>query len=113
MVNQDPYRRFPEAPPAQLGMNTTLVVVYTNAVLSKVEANRLAQRAHDGLAISIRPVHTTHDGDIAFGLATGQVDAGFDMVTSFAVDIVAEAIRNGVRYAHSVGPIRGLADDTS
>ena len=113
MVDQDPYRRFPEAPPVQLGMNTTLVVVYTNALLSKVEVNRLAQRAHDGLAIAIRPVHTTHDGDIAFGLATGQVDVGFEMVASFAVDIVAEAIRNGVRYAHSIGPIRGLANGTS
>jgi L-aminopeptidase/D-esterase-like protein len=112
MVDEDPYRRFPDAPPVQIGTNTTLVVVYTNAALNKVEVNRLAQRAHDGLAIAIRPVHTTHDGDITFGLATGQVDGGFDTIASFAVHMVAEAIRNGVRHARSVGPILGLADGT-
>jgi len=110
MVEENPFRRFPDAPPVQLGTNTTLAVVYTNAALNKVEANRLAQRAHDGLAIAIRPVHTTHDGDIAFALATGQVEGGFDAVASFAVDMVAEAIRNSVRQARSVGPILGLAD---
>ena len=66
MVDSDSFRRFPEAPPVQIGMNTTLVVVYTNAILNKVETNRLAQRAHDGMAIAIRPAHSTHDGDIAF-----------------------------------------------
>ena len=89
--------------------NTTLVVVWTNAIFTKVEANRLAQRAHDGMAIAIRPVHTTHDGDTAFALATGQVEANFDLVANTAVEIVAEAIRNAVRSAHSVGDIPGLA----
>jgi L-aminopeptidase/D-esterase-like protein len=112
MVDIDPFRRFPDAPPVQLGMNTTLVVVYTNAALSAVETNRLAQRAHDGLAIAIRPVHSTHDGDIAFALATGQVHGGFDTVAGIAVEMTAEAIRNSVRHAHSVGPILGLADSS-
>ena len=110
MVENDPFRRFPDAPPVQLGTNTTLVVVYTNARLDKVESNRLAQRAHDGLAIAIRPVHSTHDGDIAFALATKRVDAGFDLVANIAVEIVAEAIRNAVRFAGSIGPITGLGN---
>lgn len=110
MVESDPFRRFPDAPPVQLGMNTTLVVVYTNAKLDKVEAHRVAQRAHDGLAIAIRPVHSTHDGDITFALATNRVDAGFDFVANVSVEMVAEAIRNAVRRAESVGPIPGLAD---
>jgi L-aminopeptidase/D-esterase-like protein len=110
MVDSDPFRRFPDAPPVQLGMNTTLVVVYTNAKLTKVEANRVAQRAHDGLAIAIRPVHSTHDGDITFALSTGKIDTGFDVVANIAVEIVTEAIRNAVRNALSVGPIPGLAD---
>jgi len=103
-----PYRPFPQQPPAQL-TNTTLVVVWTNATLTKVEANRLAQRAHDGLAIAIRPVHTTHDGDTAFALATGQITANFDLVANTAVDVTAEAIRNAVRFARTVGDIPGLA----
>ncbi len=108
-VAKNPYRRFPETPPAPLGTNTTLVVVFTNASLNKIEANRLAQRAHDGMAIAIRPVHTTHDGDTAFALATGRIEAAFDLVANAAVEIVAEAIRNGVRHARSVGRLPGLA----
>ncbi len=107
-VEDDPYRQFPEMPPAQI-TNTTLVVLFTNAKMSKVEANRLAQRAHDGLAIAIRPVHTTHDGDTAFALATNQVEANFDLVANVAVEVVAEAIRNAVRHAPSVGFVPGLA----
>lgn len=98
LVRKDPLRRFPERPTAAL-TNTTLVVVATTAQLSKVEANRLAQRAHDGLAIAIRPVHTMHDGDTVFALSTGNI-AGvpFDVVASAAVHTTAEAIRNAVRH---------------
>jgi L-aminopeptidase/D-esterase-like protein len=109
-VEDDPLRRFPERPPANLGTNTTLVVVATNARLDKVEANRLAQRAHDGMAIAVRPVHTTHDGDTAFALSTGQIDAPFDIVANAAVLMVAEAIRSGVRNAATVAGIPGLKD---
>ncbi|MCP4362006.1 MAG: P1 family peptidase [Chloroflexi bacterium] len=107
LVEDNPYRLFPARPPAQIS-NTTLVVVWTNAILSKVEVHRLAQRAHDGLAIAIRPVHTTHDGDTAFALATGRVEGNFDLVANTAVEMVAEAIRNSVRYAETVSPILGL-----
>jgi len=110
MVHGDPYRRFPDRPPANLGTNTTLVVVATNAPLDKVATNRLAQRAHDGMAMAIRPVHTTHDGDTAFALATATIEpVPFDVVANIAVEVVAEAIRNGVRYATTVGGVRGLA----
>lgn len=108
LVADNPYRRFPQQPVAQI-TNTTLVVVATNAILTKVETNRLAQRAHDGMAIAIRPVHTTHDGDTAFALATGQVEAGLDVVANIAVEMVAEAIRNAVRAAKTVGVFAGLA----
>jgi L-aminopeptidase/D-esterase-like protein len=107
-VEDDPLRRFPERPPANLVTNTTLVVVSTNARLDKVQANRLAQRAHDGMAIAVRPVHTSHDGDATFALSTGQVEAVFDVVANAAVLMVAEAIRNGVREAATVMGIPGL-----
>ncbi|RMD51146.1 MAG: peptidase S58 family protein, partial [Candidatus Thermofonsia bacterium] len=110
MADEDPFRQFPARPPVQM-TNTTLVVVGTNARLTKIEANRLAQRAHDGMAIAIRPVHTTHDGDTAFALATGQIDAGFDVVANIAVEMVSEAIRNSVRYAKTVGAWPGLAGE--
>jgi L-aminopeptidase/D-esterase-like protein len=109
LVKENPYRQFPSLPQTPVGTNTTLGVVFTNATLNKVEANRLAQRAHDGFAIAIRPVHTTHDGDTAFALATSQIEASFDFVANVAVYMVAEAIRNAVRQAKTVNAIPGLA----
>jgi L-aminopeptidase/D-esterase-like protein len=111
LVEKNPYRQFTSLPQTPVGTNTTLVVLFTNAKLSKIEANRLAQRAHDGLAIAIRPVHTSHDGDTAFALATGQIDASFDLVANVAVEVVAEAIRNGVRRAKSINLLPGLASE--
>jgi L-aminopeptidase/D-esterase-like protein len=110
LAEQDPLRRFPDRPPAALGTNTTLVVVATNASLSKLQVNKLAQRAQDGLAIAVRPVHTTHDGDAVFALATGEVEASLDLVAGAAVEAVAEAIRNAVRHAATVEGIPGLYD---
>lgn len=109
LAADNPYRLFQGGPPTQIGTNTTLVVVATNAALTKVEVNRLAQRAHDGISIAIRPAHTTHDGDTAFALATGQVESSINVVANVAVEMVAEAIRNAVRHAATVGPVIGLA----
>lgn len=111
LVEKNPFRKFPALPETPVGTNTTLVVLFTNARLSKIEAHRLAQRAHDGFAIAIRPVHTTHDGDTAYALATGRVEASFDLVANVAVEMVAEAIRNGVRQAKSIGLVPGLASE--
>lgn len=52
-------------------LNTTLVVVSTNAVLDPAEAKRTAAAAHAGLARAINPSHTLVDGDTVFTLATG------------------------------------------
>lgn len=109
LVAENPYRKFPEFAPPTTGTNTTLVVVFTNATLARPAANRLAQRAHDGMAIAIRPVHTTHDGDVAFTLATNQITADYDLVANIAVEVVAAAIRNAVRHAETVGNVVGLA----
>ena len=113
LVAENPYRfidpaQFP-VPPVVVGANTTLVVVATNAKLTKAQTNRLAQRAHNGLAIAIRPSHTRHDGDTAFALATGEVEVPENLVGNMAVEAVAEAIRNSVRQAASVAEVRGLA----
>jgi L-aminopeptidase/D-esterase-like protein len=85
--------------------NTTLVAVVTNARASKVDANRIAQRGHDGLARAIRPVHTSFDGDIVFALASGPVDAAIDLVAEMGADAAADAIRAGVRAA---SPLPGI-----
>jgi len=84
------------------GTNTTLVVVATNARLSKERAHLLAGAAHDGISAAVRPAHTIHDGDTVFTLATGEVDAAQRDVERLAATAVAEAIRRGVRAAASV-----------
>lgn len=86
--------RFPKP-----GQNTTLAVVATDALLSKAEANRLATCAHDGLARTIRPVHTQMDGDTVFALATGRVDAqvNFVQLCAAAAEVTARAVYNAVQ----------------
>lgn len=91
------------------GTNTTLTAVCTNAQLSVPEAHRLAQRAHDGMAIAINPLHMSHDGDTAFALASGQVSAPFDLVANMGATAVATAIRNAVRHATTLHGVPGLA----
>ena len=49
--------------------NTTLVIVATNARLSKVGATKLAEFASLGVARSIAPVWTTFDGDVVIALS--------------------------------------------
>ncbi len=101
----------PPGPPAQPGFgNTTLVVVATNARLSKERANLLARAAHEGIARAIRPSHTMWDGDTAFALATGEMDADQRLVESLAERAVADAIRRGVLAAVSVPDFPAVRD---
>jgi L-aminopeptidase/D-esterase-like protein len=78
--------------------NTTLVVVATDARLSKTECHLLAQSAHDGLARALRPAHTRHDGDFAVVLATGEVAGHADRLRVAAADVVVEAVRAAVGH---------------
>jgi L-aminopeptidase/D-esterase-like protein len=80
-------------------INTTLVVVATNAQLSKVDCYRVAQRAHDGMARAIVPSHTTFDGDTSFVLSAGKVSAPIDLVAEMGAEATAEAIRAAVKSA--------------
>src|SRR3990172_9556560 len=99
-----------EFPPALgIGENTTLVVVATNAKLTKEQANWLARVAHDGLARVISPVHTLYDGDTVFALSLGDAKTNLVSLGAAAVEVVAEAIKRGVRLARTVGGLPGLA----
>ena len=85
-------------------------VVATNARLSKVQANKVAQMAHDGLARAVRPAHTMYDGDTIFALATGEIDADVNLIGAYAAEVTAAAIRNGVRAATSLGGVRAWSE---
>jgi hypothetical protein len=62
------------------GESTTLGIVATNARLTKPQANKVAQMAHDGLARAIEPVHTTVDGTSSSPPRVGTIDAVVDVV---------------------------------
>ncbi|MEJ8561899.1 P1 family peptidase [Yoonia sp. GPGPB17] len=53
------------------GANTTIAIIATDAPLTKTQCHRLAVTAHDGMARAIVPSHTPLDGDLVFGVATG------------------------------------------
>lgn len=78
-------------------VNTTLVLVATNATLTKPECLLLAQSAHDGFARAIHPAHTRGDGDFAVALATGDIEGGVDLVRVLGTEAVAAAIRHAVQ----------------
>lgn len=92
--------------------HTTIVIVATNARLTKVEAAKMAQMADDGLARAIVPSHTPSDGDTVFSLATGALAEGYTVgqVGGLAAEVVAEAILRAVRAAHGLPGIPAVRD---
>ncbi len=89
--------------------NTTIGVVITDARVTKPQATRLAQVAHDGLARTIRPVHTPMDGDTLFAAATGTVDPRVQealstdrlavLLSVMAAEVTARAVLRAIRAA--------------
>jgi len=88
---------------------TVIGVVATNARLTKEQANKVAQMAHDGLARAIRPAHTMFDGDTIFALATGAVAASATLVGALAAEVTAQAIRRGAQAAVAAGGLPAAA----
>ena len=115
--------RLPAGPPAAPGRNTTLGVVATDAALTRVQALKVAQMAHDGLARAVRPAHTQFDGDTIIALAhrrrpqpeAAGVFAGAQAqaVTDIghaAADCVARAIVHAVLRATSAAGLTAFGD---
>jgi len=88
--------------------NTVIGVVATNAELSKAHTHKVAQMAHDGIARAVNPAHTMFDGDTMFALATGEISASPTLVGAYGAEVVAQAIRNAVRQATSLGGVRAI-----
>ena len=85
------------------GLATTIGVVATDATLTKAQATQLARLAHHGLSRAVDPI-TPHDGDTLFTLATGRHGPVADLagLGVLAAEVVARAIRRGVRTARRV-----------
>ena len=87
--------------PMLAGTNTTIGVIATDALLTKAQAHRLAQVAHDGLARSINPVHTMSDGDTLFAIGTGKAGrpAGMMLLSTLAAEVTARAVVRAIMAA--------------
>ena len=81
--------------------NTTLGIIITNAAFRKPALCKIAGMAHDGYARSIRPVHTSADGDSIYAVSVGDVAADQDLVGTLAADVMSEAILRAVDHAES------------
>lgn len=81
--------------------NTSLGVVLTNAKFNKAELCKIAGMTHNGYARSIRPVHTSMDGDSIYALSVGEVPADKDFVGTLAAEVMSEAILRAVKSADS------------
>jgi L-aminopeptidase/D-esterase-like protein len=94
------------------GENTTIGVVATNAKLTKVQAQKMAQMAHDGYARAISPVHTPGDGDTIFSLATGTWagEANYGQIGALAAEAMADAIARAATQAASSNGVPSAAE---
>jgi L-aminopeptidase/D-esterase-like protein len=90
--------------------NTVIGVVATNASLTKEQANKVAQMAHDGLARAVRPAHTMLDGDTLFALSIGKKGADVNLIGAYAAEVTAEAIVRAGQHAESAGGIPAASD---
>ena len=109
--------RFKGGPDVTSSENTTLVVVVTDAALTKPQAKRLAMIAQTGMARAIHPVHAPLDGDVVFAAATGAkaIDPLFGLTElgMVAAHVVARAIARGVYHATALpfpGPLPAWKD---
>jgi len=98
LTGGDPVPGPPSLIPAAF-TNTTLIVVATEALLSRIELTWLAVRAHDALAVCVRPAHTRFDGDIVFAVSCGEIEADVDEVAEGAFEATALSIVDAVRSA--------------
>lgn len=83
------------------GKNTTIGCIMTNANLSKAQCKKTSQLAQNGLALSIRPIHTTMDGDSIFTLSSGDVEINTDKVYYAAQVAMRQAVVNALREANN------------
>lgn len=93
-----------------MGANTTIGAILTNAAFTKTELTKIAGMAHDGLARSIRPIHTMYDGDTLYALGTGKIKTDLNLVGTLAAKAISAAIVNAIESSVSLFGIPAAAD---
>ena len=90
--------------------NTTIGVIGTNAILTKSEANKIAEMAHNGFARSINPIHTMMDGDTIFTMATNKIKSDVNLIGTIAAEVMSKAISNGIFFAERSHGLKAYKD---
>lgn len=103
--------------------NTTIGIIATDAMLTKAQAQKIAQMAHDGMARAIRPSHTMFDGDALFCMATSKrklpENSGFfstpqapaiNEIGHSAADCTSRAITRAILTAESLAGKTAFCD---
>ena len=90
--------------------NTTIGAVATNARLTREEAIKVAQMAHNGLGKTISPISTSFDGDIIFALSLGQEKADVNNVGVLAELALMNAVKRAIIKADGFGIIPAYGD---
>jgi L-aminopeptidase/D-esterase-like protein len=95
--------------------NTTIACVAVDADLDADELKRIAMMAQDGLARSIRPIHSPFDGDVIFSLSTarkphpsGPRPLAVARLGALAADVLSRAVARGVFEATLPPGMTGL-----
>ena len=95
--------------------NTTIGIVATNANLTHEQLIKVAQMAHNGFAMAIRPVHTSRDGDTIFAVSTAKLEVRgrerlVDVIGYMGSSCVADSIVRSVRAARTLSNVPSCND---
>lgn len=90
--------------------NTTIGAVITNAKFTKSQMGKIASMSHNGFARTIKPVHTTLDGDSIYAMSVGDVNANLDSVGSIAAVVMRKAINSAIINTKSAYGLKGYND---
>jgi L-aminopeptidase/D-esterase-like protein len=94
------------------GAATTIGVIATDVALTKPQATKVAQMAHDGLARAINPAHTAMDGDTIFAVSTARSShaVNITLVGALAAETMSLAILRAVRAARGIPGFPSASD---
>jgi L-aminopeptidase/D-esterase-like protein len=90
--------------------NTTIGVVATNAKLTKAQCKKVSQMSHNGYAKAIFPIHTPHDGDTIFTIATGEIETDITLLGSIATEVVEKSIISAIKNAKMTNNIPSYSE---
>lgn len=90
--------------------NTTIGALITNAKFTKSQMGKIASMSHNGFARTIKPVHTTLDGDSIYAMSVGDIKANLDAVGSIAAIVMGKAINSAIVNTKSAYGFIGYND---